>query len=277
MMFASNIAGAKQVADGSRIEFKDRGFSIVPPKGWTVITSVQGASLLMQPNFVPGMRYQRTLQVATFQNARVIDQDNAEAFGDSLVERYANRSSNLSGYRIRNFIPVNLKDGNSGMLYYAEFKIDGVDLMQSHLVVSSRTRHYIISFTDVAEHFEGESETSKFLSTAWESMISFQVDEKPAMRLSPGMKAAMATAVSLIMIGFFAFLRYRRDRATKKYDQLAADLEHATGDDADAGVTTRRGRAITKTATLVDSQWNSGLNSATPNGDDLDFDDEKVG
>jgi hypothetical protein len=258
----------------ARVNFAERGFSMVPPSGWKLTNPGQGTSLLMQPEFVSGMKYQRTLQVATFQGEKRISTDDAEAFGEYLVSKFGSSTGNINGYRIRNFMPVNLKDGNQAMLYYAEFSIDGVALMQSHLLVSSRTRHYLVSFTDVSEHFEAEGEQAKFLATAWESMISFQVDERPSMQLTPTMKAAAATITGLAIFGIVGFFRWRKQRNRRIYDRMVLDLERGMGDDANIA---KQGSKVpmTRTATMADADWKTSRNKS--DDDDLDFDDEQVG
>jgi hypothetical protein len=271
-LIIGSFAAQQSLAQG-RVNFDDRGFSIVPPAGWKTTNPGQGMSLLMQPEFIPGMKYQRTLQVATFQGPKQISTDDAESFGEYLVSKFGSSAGNISGYRIRNFIPVSLKDGNQAMLYYAEFSIDGVALMQSHLLVSSRTRHYLVSFTDVAEHFEAEGEQAKFLATAWESMISFQVDQRPSMQLTPAMKAAVATIFGLAIFGVFGFLRWRKQRNRRIYDRMVLDLERGMGDDANQ-VQKPSKVPMTRTATMAETGWQA--QSDQSDDDDLDFDDERV-
>ena len=223
IVFASNSGLAQKsvvFADGGPVVLTDKGFSIVPPVGWEIITDYTSTSLVTQPTFTEGMRYQRTIQVVSKNKSIEIGPQMAEEYGQSIISKFGQSSANIEGYRIRNFLPVTLRDGNEGVLYYAEFSLDGTELMQAHMLVASKTRHYLVTFTDLAEHFESGEGSKDFLSVAWDSMISFKVDSAPGFRITRGIKAIAGGGTALLLLLMFWFLRFRKQAAIKKYQNM---------------------------------------------------------
>src|SRR4051812_45726586 len=65
-----DLSKPEYYADGTRITVKGGDFSIKAPKGWEVFTKLDNLTLLMQVPKRPGMKYQRTIQVASFSEPR---------------------------------------------------------------------------------------------------------------------------------------------------------------------------------------------------------------
>src|SRR5690606_27522821 len=133
--------------------------------------------------------------------------------------KFSEASASVEDYRIRNHMPIELADGREGLLFYSEFLLDGVSLMQAHILVSSDKRHYLISYTDVAEHFESE-ESSQFLTEAWEAMISVELDGRTPQRFE-AIYALAAGAAGLVILGIIVWL-FRTWRAGRQYQRFAA-------------------------------------------------------
>ncbi len=222
------------LADGSPIIVADKEISITPPVGWEVMTRVPNMTLVMQPPLLSGERYRRTLQVSTFKGSRYIDEDAAEEVGEFIISSFSKLSTSVENYRLRNYLPVRLPDGNHGLLYYTEFTLEGVAMMHAHLMLSGQNFHYLLTFTDVAENFESSVGASEFLSIAWESMISARVPKLPPQRWTKGELAAVL-GVSTLLAGFFVWLRsYRARRIQRSYDDQAEALEKAAEADTPA-------------------------------------------
>lgn len=214
------------ISDGTRIELKDKEFAITPPSGWEVYTNRSNLSLLMQVPYEPNQKYQRTIQVAAFSGPRFIDETTAKEYEDIIVRKFSEASILVTDYRIRNHMTIDLVDGRLGLLFYSEFSIDGVDLMQAHILVSSAARHYLLTYTDLASHFE-DDKANDFLTEAWNSMISVQL---------AGPSPTRFDAVSKVGVGAGALLVFcltvwgvRRVLAGRKYQSYMRDSQTDVG------------------------------------------------
>ncbi|TWW12159.1 hypothetical protein E3A20_03470 [Planctomyces bekefii] len=207
-----------QISSGGRVRARDGDLTMLAPKGWEVFSSLDSLSLLLQVPQQAGLRYQRNIQVASFSEPRFIDEMTAKEYEKVIVQKYSSISSAVEDYQIRNHLTVDLADGRQGLLFYSEFKLEGVPLMQAHILVSSATRHYLMTFTDVAEHFENDA-ANQFLSEAWASMISAELPTKTPQRYET------FAAVGVGVVGFtvlgFIFMAYRTWRSGRSYRQYA--------------------------------------------------------
>lgn len=206
------------LADGSRIVVREGDFSIKPPQGWEVFSKRDNLTLLMQVPHQPGMRYQRTIQVASFSEPRFIDEMTAKEYENVIVQKFSAVSSAIEDYHVRNHMTVDLTDGRSGLLFYTEFKLEGVPLMQAHILVSSADRHYLMTFTDVAEHFESD-EASQFLTEAWDSLTSVELSTRSPQRFETF--AAVGVGVVALTVIIFGLIAFRTWRSGRKYHMYA--------------------------------------------------------
>jgi hypothetical protein len=181
---------------GERVFLEEKGFSIIPPVGWEVHKNLPGISLLFQ---VPkkGVKYQRTIQVVWGQETYAMDEFTEEEFAKTLIERRSKAYGN-TGYRLRNKLPITLEDGTKALLYYTEFEYDTFPMMELHILVSSATGHFLMTYTDLAKFFEEQGPDS-MLDVAYNSMTSAKLDSKPAGRFD---------FLIRIGIGIFAFLMF---------------------------------------------------------------------
>lgn len=252
---ASPFGKPSFISDGQRISVKEGGLSIKPPLGWEVFSKLDSLTLLMQVPHQPGMRYQRTIQVASFSEPRFIDEMTAKEYEKIIVEKFSSVSSAIEAYRIRNHMTVDLADGRTALLFYTEFKLEGVDLMQAHILVSSATRHYLMTFTDIAEHFESDA-ASQFLAEAWDSLISTELPTPTPQRFQ-AFAAAGVGVVALAVLGFLlvAFRAWRSGRNYHMYaDGRGLDDESEM---SDAPRSKSKGLSIVDPQTLAGSDHDS--------------------
>ncbi len=214
-------------AGGKRVSVRDGDFSMQPPTGWEVYVNLPSLSLLMQVPHKAGEKYQRTIQVASFSDSRYIDEVTAKEFEDVIVRKFSVASSSIEDYRIRNHMTIEMADGRQGLLFYTEFKIDDVPLMQAHILVSSATRHYLMTFSDVADHFESDA-ASQFLTEAWDAMISVQLQTKAPTRFESAVYFGGGTA--LVVLFGLLIVGLRKWRSGREYRDFANGKE-GDGDD----------------------------------------------
>ncbi len=162
------------ISNGDRIPLKGGDFSIAPPNGWEVFTNHPSLTLLMQIPHESSLKYQRTIQVASFGGKKYIDDVTAREFEKVIVNKFSQLTASIEGYEVREHRIVDMADGREGILFYTDFTLDGITMMQAHILVSSDVHHYLLTFTDIRDHFEKE-EFSQYLNEAWSSMVSAEL------------------------------------------------------------------------------------------------------
>lgn len=230
--------GAK--ADGSRLVLEERGFSIQPPVGWEVYTDYPNLSLFMQIPTSPGLLYRRTIQVATFNGYRYIDELTAKEFEALIVKKFGAITASVEDFRVRNHMNIELADGRAALLFYSEMKVDGVDLMQAHILASSTDRHYLLTYTDVREHFEDDAASAKYLAEAWDAMVSIELVGTTPTRLESLSRIGIVIAGIVLFFALIWVIRqWRARRALVDYAQGIGDGEMAkTGSSHGSGFST---------------------------------------
>ena len=215
---------AEIVTDDSsqRFAIKEGDFSIVGPPGWEVIQDHANLSLLFQVPFTSDLLYQRTIQVAAFTGPVFIDEVTASEFEQTIVQKFSKASVTVRDYRIRNHLIIELADGRPGILFYSEFEFEGVALMQKHILVSSAERHYLMTFTDIAAHFDDER-SNLYLGEAWQSMTSVELSGKSPSRFSLLYQLAGAGGFLMMMFSVVAWLR--SSRAKRRHARYVQDMD----------------------------------------------------
>ena len=209
-----------RIGTGERVVVRDGDFSMIPPNGWEVYEHLNDLTLLMQMPHQSGVKYQRTIQVASFARPRYIDETTAKEYEEVITRKFSATSAAVDGYRIRNHMVIDMADGRQGLLFYSDFSLDSVALMQAHILVSSADRHYLMTFTDVAEHFESDA-AKQFLTEAWDAMISVQLGAPTPGRFSMITYGAVAAGAALAVI--FVLVWIRRRRAAHQYSNFAEE------------------------------------------------------
>ncbi len=199
------------------------------------------------------MKYQRTIQVASFSGVKFIDEISIKEFEELIVRKFSQTSASVEDYRIRNSMAISMDDGREGLLFYSEFQIDGVPLMQAHIMVTTAERHYMMTFTDLAEHFEGEQAAS-YLNVAWATMTSVQLSGPTPARYQTMRNAGAALGgVAALVLCLMGINRYR---AKSRYKQYEAGAPVAMDDDelSKSGFTT-----MAKEAFITTNNTNNGM------------------
>lgn len=208
--------------DGTLMDFADSGFSIAPPEGWEVYRNYGGATLLMQVPHAPELQYQRAIQILRFSGPKFIDQPTADEFAEVIRKQVTASSGGIANFSIRNHMVVDLRPDLKGALYYTSFAFDTLELMQVHILVSSATHHYVMTYTDLAEHFESDANPN--LTTSWRAMTSIELDSRGPTRLDLPVAMIIGLLSLAGIVGVFTFVR--KIRAGREYATFAQDAEH---------------------------------------------------
>ncbi|MEZ4741230.1 MAG: hypothetical protein R3B45_02085 [Bdellovibrionota bacterium] len=228
--FNATIDSPFDISDGSRVNMEEKGFSIIPPVGWEVHKSYPNTTLLMQIPFSKGLEYQRTIQIMRFNGAVPIDEITAEDFARIIERKYSHADGAISDYRMRDFIITKIADESQGILYYSEFMLQDSPLMQAHILLSSRTHRYLLTYTDLASHFEGEL-ASEYLEKAWQSMVSIHLDSAAPIRHR--VPALFGFTAGFLFLLVLLMLSYRRYKAGKKYELMLDEAYDISDEESD--------------------------------------------
>ena len=217
------IPEGAEISQGERLAIDGKGFSIKPPVGWIVQRNIPRISLSISAPVAEG-QYPRNINVVRFSGPLVINQDSAERFGDKLVKDFPATSATIEGYTLRNSQEIQMADGRNAYLFYADFLGSGRKMMQAHVLLSSETNHYLISFTDVAENFESSTEQgqSQFFNDAWASITSTELDSpspNPSQDLFFVIEAVVGLGFIWMVIGFL-----RRKMQANQYKEFSDDV-----------------------------------------------------
>ncbi|MBP9706742.1 MAG: hypothetical protein KBD78_03810 [Oligoflexales bacterium] len=203
---------------GDKIEVLEKGFSIVPPKNWIVSRKPYGMSLLMHPakkdKTSQGDQFLKSIQVYTFNEPAYIDEDGANKHKAWLEETVRSRYPELKHFRFLDDYKVSTKMDRPALMFYVEFELNNVNLMQAQILVSSQTRHYQLVYTDLAENFFG-SQRTELLDTAWKSMTSIELDSPSPGRYDTAFKFIFPL-LGLILVGLLVNLGLRQ-KAQRRY------------------------------------------------------------
>ncbi|MCX6118078.1 MAG: hypothetical protein NT027_11095 [Proteobacteria bacterium] len=260
-----------EVSDGSQLSLEGKGFKITPPIGWMVNRAIPRMSLFLQGPTKSEIEYPRNINVVRFPGPKVIDNVSGESFAQYLTINFPKSSPDIANYSVRNFQMTQLQDGRDVILYYTDYESNGKAMMQAHILASSETAHYLISYTDIAAHFDTDDSSSTYLPEAWGSMISVQLD-------SPNpqpMKSAGWLIGGLIGLGVLGivFSLWKRKKTSSEYAKYAESDEvmEASSAAANLSETTHLSNASASSDDEVFDSRETPLSSASI----LDFEVEK--
>ena len=244
----------KKISTAERIRLDEKGFSIIPPLDWEFFVDYPNLSFLTQIPFKKEI-YQRSIQIMTFKGVKFIDESTANEFSKTLVQKFSISHPLIQDYRLRNYTMTKTQDGSDAILFYTEFSLNDKQMMQAHILMSSKDNHYLLTFTDRKDHFEGEDDLNT-INLAWQAMTSIQLDSKPPYRF----QQILIIIFILVFIGvFLTFLYFKR---RKKAEEFSSDPENVTDldnfDDLDG---------LDDEIVDDDEEWN--INKKTKSNEDL--------
>jgi len=217
-----------------------KGLKITPPLGWTVQYNTSGNSLVFQAPEKRGSLFQRTIQVRFQKDPIPIDEYTMSQYADVIVEKLAKSSAAVEGYHIRNSLIIDMNDESKGILYYTGYKHDSVPMMQMHILISSATASFILSYTDLASNFEKED--SQNLDEAYSSMISAELDSPAPTQFSFIVKCAIGFGILIFLIIVFRLVR-NSNKISLDEDDDFDDYSGDGGHSGSSGGSTRSSRS----------------------------------
>jgi hypothetical protein len=270
----SPIPEGSEISSGDRFAIDGKGFSIIAPLKWIVRKNMARSSLVIEAR-VSGTEYPRNIVVVRWKDPVLINEETAQTFEQRIVKTYPLSSPSIENFALRNHQNIQMEDGREAILIYTEFTGSGRKMMQAHVLLSSETDHYLVTYTDVAEHFENPSEGDPFLAEAWASMTSIQLNS-PNPVAEESLKKWIMGVVGLLGIVGMATVT-RKALAARSYRKFG-NLEDGETDSQDAVADTHE---ESQTGTTKQRFKTNGAGSTSMtldydrSGDDADDDDAK--
>lgn len=208
------------------ITLENKGISLRAPQGWTIQRDVGAMTLLMEPSKVEKNEYLRTIQLFVFNGSKYIDDVSAHEIGSELVDKYSGFVGAVSGYQLRDHQVITLDDGNSAILFYADFDLQGVSMMQAHIAFSGAKFNYLMTYTDIAENFGETVSAQEIFQQAWNSLLSASVSAKGPSRISTVDVVVTAGALLIGLLFFIGLHRFYLHRKKLAYEVMVEELEY---------------------------------------------------
>ncbi len=197
-----------EISDGGKTEITEKGFTIRAPKGWELHHKAPGLRLLLLAPAEPNMSYRRNIQVLSLGGPYYIDSESQKEFATTLLENFG-KLDKVEKFSLRDSKILELKETSKGILYYTDYEMNGQRLMQAHILVSSEKHHFLVTFTDLREHFENK-EFESLIREAWDSLMSIHLDSPAPERLDLVTWLVAAGALLLISTIITLLIRKRR-------------------------------------------------------------------
>ncbi|MDE3268670.1 MAG: hypothetical protein OYH77_00110 [Pseudomonadota bacterium] len=275
-------AEEREIATGERYEFKDRGMSLVPPQGFWIQTKQSGFLNFSEPppkRSKDNISYRRNFQVYWNDGFRYIDDTSAQEFKELLPSKFQ-KFGGVKDYATSDPEVVDLGAKKKGILFYNTYMIGDAEMIHIVLIRSSKSAHYVITFTDLRSNFEKNSNNEAYASLWWDCFTSVELDSKAPIRYQKLVIAGVALAVLLLFS--FIFILFRNRFASKHYDDFADESVDKQSlvelvDNADYGKDTdsEMGEDDEQPDSEMGSDEDAPPDSEMDSGvDDIDFDDD---
>ena len=202
-----------------RLESTSKGISIIPPPDWNVKENQPGVTWFFTAPTKAGDPYERNIRVMSFVDSIYIDEVSFISFANKIKDNFSKASNSIKNYEIRDFSTVELLQGTTGGLFYADFLLAGVPMMQMHILVSSAKNHFLLTYTDTRSRFEDTS--NGYLDEAYTSMQSITVNSHPPQRYDFAIRMGLLVGVVLfLLITLSFFRRYKMESLNQAYEEM---------------------------------------------------------
>jgi hypothetical protein len=196
------------------------------PEGWKAAPESWGVRFVAPDQGEDSFKPEVTLRVR--KGSQSIDDTSGKEFSEVIKKQLAAggwTNINLQSPRVFEFRP-----DFKGLLYYANIEANGNPLVQSIAVISSKSEHYVFTFTDVPEYFEAGKD--KAFQESFALVKSFNhADGWSSSKVSDVLPYGL---VSIFLVTcLVAFLKFRAHFARRDYERLAQQVpDDSSMDDA---------------------------------------------
>ncbi len=217
----------KIIADGNPITNEAFNFKITPPLGWEVSTNTGNLTLIMQEPKIEAPdyekpKYQRNITLAVMHKASPIDDKKASEISKALYDSFG-KDSSLADFKVTEHKLFNYKGKNDGLVVYSAYRMGEFELAQMHVLVSSQDKQYMMTYTDLADRFQGQDGA---FEKAWNSMVSIEVSGSAPSRfdeIKPYVISGAIVGILAVLLLGVTWRRSKRDYHSENLDDIDMD------------------------------------------------------
>ncbi|NRA64034.1 MAG: hypothetical protein HRU19_06090 [Pseudobacteriovorax sp.] len=222
-----------KLSDGSAQYFEKDKIWVTPPAGWEILENKFGKAVILQEpkpeDVVYGVAtYQRNITVAVSNESTPIDETTIAQLRESLQETFGKYGQDFTLATDHELFDYRTE--KDGVIIYSFLKVNGYDLTQLHVYVSGSSQNVLLTYTDLTDKFDAESET---FAQAWNALTSIQVEGVPEPRFQKLILIGSVSGGLFLLILLVSMIRYYR--AKKAYeseeDVLFSDDDAASSAD----------------------------------------------
>jgi hypothetical protein len=210
---AAAVEAEPSNSDGSAISIEALGIVVTPPKGWQVdMRKSNGMAVIMsEPKVVLThvkeviTTYQRNITVSVKHEATPIDGKTEATLAEALKREFS-KSNMIQDYSIMETKIFDFAPKVKALLVYASFRLNGVNMMHMHVLVSGEEKQFLQTYTDMASRF---STTDAGFTQAWTSITGLQVKGAAPARYENIIKFGSAAGILSILLAAVSFIRHR--------------------------------------------------------------------
>ncbi|MCX6124071.1 MAG: hypothetical protein NTV34_04890 [Proteobacteria bacterium] len=223
---------AQIISNGSPIRFDQDRASIVPIAGWQVEPRGSGMALVMReivakdpnaPIDYSQPTFARNITVLTLNQASPIDQTRAASFQEDYTKMVV-RDGSLKDFQFTSSKSFAYKGESDGLVFFAQHAINGFQMMQMIVLVSSESKQYILTYTDLASHFSNPES----YDAAWKVLTSIDLPGVAPQRYMREAKlGGMIGGAMMLLVLPFGFARFSSQRRIRlMVDELQKDWDN---------------------------------------------------
>ena len=211
------------VLEQGMVKIDSLNLSVIPPEGWSVHENRAGMSLVIEKPLTDEEKkivnvpvYKKNITVTARHTSTPVDKAAADALSQEITEALAKRSD-ISGAEVlpeQNFFDY--KGVKDGLILYAKFTLNNVEMMQMHVLVSGEFNQFQFTYTDMAKSFDGED-----FQNAWKTISTSTILGKAPVRYK---NEAIIGGVALLALLLIVFAIRMRFRAAERAYKSASDM-----------------------------------------------------
>lgn len=218
------------ISDGNSFLYEKENMSITPPVNWRVrLSDGNGPSVIMEetketvkkrnPSNTYRTQYRRNITVSVKHQGIPIDEQSAELLSAELVKKFS-KNAMIRDYSVLEKKVFDYKENSKGLLVYTTFRLNNVEMMQMHMLVSGDNRQYLQTYTDLASRFNPEDEG---FTQAWASMSALGISGKAPVRFEELIRFGAITGGLFLFFMMAFFIRRRSNK--KNFSANVSNLE----------------------------------------------------
>ena len=277
-LFCQHAYGEQIATGNERYEYPEKGLTIIPPAGFLVHENNSGFFLnFSEPPVAQKQKkftYRRNIQVYWNNDYRYIDETSAAEFKEIIPQKFE-KYGGITNYQMS---PPSIVDlgKRKGILFYNTYNIDAAEMMHVMMIISSKTSHYVVTYTDLKENYDKNENNEEYNSVWWNCFTSIGLDSESPIRYQNVIYGSIGLGI-LLLIGMFIFM-FRSSISSKSYHSFAdesvdqQEMVEMVDDDSDS-----EGAAIIEDDNDTDDydtdDYDTDNEDDSDNADDADNDD----